>query len=86
VVPGSFPIHDLEDIGVRLPPGEYATIAGLVLDRLGHLPEPGETVTVDSWRIEVLAMEGRAIARLRLGPAPTAQPAPATEPAATPSP
>jgi len=43
VVPGRYPIHDLEDIGVELPEGEYSTVAGLVLDRLGHIPTgPGD--------------------------------------------
>ena len=44
VLPGSFPVHDLPDLGVELPEGPYATVAGLVLDRLGHLPAAGEIV------------------------------------------
>src|SRR5690606_41424217 len=41
-LPGSFPIHDLVDIGVALPEGDYTTIAGLILDELGRVPdEPG---------------------------------------------
>jgi putative hemolysin len=63
---GSFPVHDLEDIDVQLPEGEYSTVAGLVLDRLGHLPEVGESVVVDDWRIDVVAIDGRAIERVRL--------------------
>jgi putative hemolysin len=43
-------------------------VAGLVLDRLGRLPEPGDTVQVDGWQLEVLAVEHRAITRLRLIP------------------
>lgn len=67
VVPGSFPIHDLPDIGVELPGGDYATVAGLVLERLGRLPEkPGDTVQVDAWTLEVLAIERRAITRIRI--------------------
>lgn len=69
VLVGSFPMHDLVDLGVDLPESEnYATIAGLVLDRLGRLPERGEAVLVDGWRIEVLATARRAIARVRLVP------------------
>ncbi len=63
---GSFPVHDLPDLGVELPEGPYTTIAGLVLARLGHLPVPGETVQVDGWRLEVLEVQRRAITRLRL--------------------
>jgi putative hemolysin len=68
LLPGSFPIHDLPDLGISLPEGPYTTVAGLVLDRLGHLPDPGETVQVDGWQLEVLAVDHRAITRLRLTP------------------
>ncbi|CAA9229326.1 MAG: Hemolysins and related proteins containing CBS domains [uncultured Acidimicrobiales bacterium] len=64
-VPGSFPFHDLDDIGVVLPEGDYSTVAGLVLDRLGRIPEgPGDSVEVDGWHLEVLAVDRRAITRL----------------------
>lgn len=68
VLPGSFPVHDLVDLDVELPGGDYATVAGLVLDRLGHLPEVGEVVEVGGWRIEVLDMNRRAISQVRLQP------------------
>ena len=71
VLRGSFPVHDLEDIDVQLPEGDYSTVAGLVLDRLGHLPDVGESVDVDGWRIDVLAVNGRAIDRVRLRRAPS---------------
>jgi len=64
-VPGSFPFHDLDDIGVVLPEGDYSTVAGIVLDRLGRIPEgPGDSVEVDGWHLEVLAVDKRAITRL----------------------
>jgi putative hemolysin len=68
LLPGSFPIHDLPDLGITLPQGPYTTVAGLALDRLGHLPDPGETVRVDGWQLEVLAVDHRAITTLRLAP------------------
>jgi putative hemolysin len=71
ILPGSFPMHDLVDLGIDLPESEaYSTVAGLVLDQLGHLPKPGEAVVVDGWRIEVLAVDRRAIRRVRLRPEP----------------
>jgi putative hemolysin len=70
VLPGSFPVHDLTDLGVQLPEGPYATVAGLVLDQLGRLPAPGEQVLVDGWWLEVLEVARNAIQRLRLRPAP----------------
>ncbi len=32
VMPGSFPVHDLVDLDIELPEGDYTTISGLVLD------------------------------------------------------
>ncbi|MEU8413065.1 hemolysin family protein [Amycolatopsis japonica] len=75
VLPGTFPVHDLVDVGVELrdaPPGEYATIAGLILVILGRIPEkPGDRVVVSGWTAEVLGVEHHAITRVALhrGPA-----------------
>ncbi len=67
VLPGRFPVHDLKDIDVVLPEGPYSTVAGLVLDRLGFIPEqPGDTVSLDGWLLEVMAVDGRAITEVRL--------------------
>ena len=68
VVPGRFPVHDLPDIGVDLPEGDYATVAGLVLDRLGRIPDVGDDVTVDGWTIRVNAMRRHAIVEVVLEP------------------
>ena len=70
VLPGSFPVHDLADVGISLPEGDYATLAGLVLDRMGRIPGEGEAVEVDGWRLEVLDVENHAITRVRLVPLP----------------
>jgi putative hemolysin len=70
VLPGSFPVHDLADLGISLPEGDYATVAGLVLDRMGRIPGEGEAVEVDGWRLEVLGVENHAITRVRLVPLP----------------
>jgi putative hemolysin len=69
VLPGSFPVHDLPDLGVELPEGPYTTVAGLVLAQLGHLPAAGEQVEVGGWHLEVLEVDRNAIQRLRLRPA-----------------
>ena len=70
VLPGQFPVHDLPDLGVSLPEGPYATVAGLILNRLGRIPAEGDAVEVDRWRLQVLEMERRAIVRVRLVPLP----------------
>jgi putative hemolysin len=71
VMPGSFPIHDLPDIGFEPDgteePGDYTTVAGMVLAALGHIPTaPGEVVTLPLFTAEVLEVTGRAITRVRL--------------------
>jgi putative hemolysin len=69
-MPGSFPIHDLPDIGFDPEgpeEGEYTTIAGMVLAALGHIPTaPGEVVTLPLFTAEVVEVTGRAITRVRL--------------------
>ncbi|MFI1987794.1 hemolysin family protein [Actinoplanes sp. NPDC020271] len=79
LLPGTFPIHDLPDIGVEIEEedeGDYTTVAGLVLARLGHVPTaPGETVAIDGHTAEVVEVTGRAITRLRLRPVESEKPA-----------
>jgi putative hemolysin len=70
-LPGTFPVHDLDDVGVRLTAssGDYTTVAGLVLLHLGRIPDaPGDDVTVDGWRVEVLEVAHHAITRVRFSP------------------
>jgi CBS domain containing-hemolysin-like protein len=62
----------------RPPDGEYETIGGLVLEELGHIPEPGETVELNAfdpdgpiddpvrWQAKVIRMDGRRIDLLEL--------------------
>jgi putative hemolysin len=72
ILPGTFPIHDLGDIGVELdarPDGDYTTIAGLVIALLGRLPtKPGDRVPLDGWTAEITAVDRHAITTLRLRP------------------
>jgi putative hemolysin len=85
VLPGRFPVHDLEDVGVHdMPEGPYATVAGLVLDVLGRVPEaPGDRVTVAGRTIEVLAVNARAITEVRISPASPDHSPPLTGPVAS---
>ena len=67
VVSGRLNLDEVADItGLRLPHGPYETLAGFVLQRLGRLPEPTAMVEYEGWRIEVVAVEGRRIATLRI--------------------
>ncbi|GLY04630.1 MULTISPECIES: hemolysin family protein [Actinoplanes] len=70
LMPGSFPIHDLPDMGFhRDAPedGDYTTVAGMVLAALGHIPtEPGEVVVLPEFTAEVVEVTGRAITQVRV--------------------
>lgn len=63
---GGFPVHDLVDLGIALPAGEYATVAGLVMERLGRVPALGDSLRLDGWEISVVEVQGRAVTRLQL--------------------
>jgi CBS domain containing-hemolysin-like protein len=55
-----------EATGFRMPQGEYETLAGLVLSRLGRIPEVNDEVYIDGWRITVMRMDRHRVAELRV--------------------
>jgi putative hemolysin len=58
-VDGGMSIYDLRgELDIELPEGDYETVAGFVLDQLGHIPREGETVTLDGYRITVSEVKG----------------------------
>lgn len=56
-----------ELLDVELPEGEYDTIAGLIIDRIGHIPAPGEHphVEINGVLFTVEDVEDRRIERVR---------------------
>ncbi len=56
--------------GFRMPEGDYETLAGLVLTRLGRIPEVNDEVRVDGWRITVMRMDRHRVAELRVARLP----------------
>jgi len=50
-------VDQLASIGLQAPPGPYETVAGLVADLLGRLPEAGEYCELPGWRLTVLAVD-----------------------------
>ena len=58
LVPGVLRPDELESrTGLRLPEGEYETVAGFVITRLGRLPAVGDIVRLDSSRLEVTKVD-----------------------------
>jgi CBS domain containing-hemolysin-like protein len=70
--------HDevMEACGFEMPEGEFETLAGFLLDRLGHVPVEGEKLAVAGWTFEVAEMDRHRIAVVRA----VAQPDPAASP------
>ncbi len=71
---GSVNLRDLEtQIQWSLPrDGGVETLAGFMIARLGHLPEPGEWIEYEGRRLTVVEMEARRIAKIRVEKVDTA--------------
>jgi len=64
-VDGGMSIYDVrEELEIDLPDGGYETVAGLVLDHLGHIPHPGESISLNGYRITVSEVKGVKIESL----------------------
>ena len=62
---GGLHVDEVEDAtGFEMPDGDYETIAGFALDRLGRIPEVGAEFEVEGWRFRVVEMDRRRVARL----------------------
>lgn len=72
ILPGSFPVHDLPDLGVNLtnpPRGDYNTVAGMALVVLGRIPTAaGDRIELADWILETLTIDRNSITGVRLIP------------------
>ena len=66
LVAGATPADQLaERLGIDLPEDrDYATVAGLALAILKHLPGEGEAFAEQGWRFEIVDLDGRKIDKL----------------------
>jgi CBS domain containing-hemolysin-like protein len=71
-----------EATGFTIPEGSYETLAGMVLARLGRIPDVGDHLTVDGWRLTVMRRDRNRIAELRVA---RPESAPANAPTTTPN-
>jgi CBS domain containing-hemolysin-like protein len=69
-VAGDLEIVELNrQLGLRLPEAEgHHTLAGFLLERLQHIPAPGEGLRWKGLRFDVLTMDGPRIERVRIAP------------------
>lgn len=66
-VDGGASIDEISDLtGVELPQGNYDTIAGLIMEKLGRIPKPGDhpRVQIKGLAFTVTEMDDRRIARI----------------------
>jgi putative hemolysin len=54
------------DHRVSIPEGDWATLGGFVFARLGRIPRVGDRVVFPGGDLEVIAMDGRRVAGVRV--------------------
>lgn len=68
---GSMSLIDVRsDYKVPVPEGDWTTIGGYVFNALGRLPRVGDRVTIPGCDLEVVAMDGRRVAAIRVNRIP----------------
>ncbi|MBM7517686.1 hemolysin family protein [Nocardioides nitrophenolicus] len=68
LVSGGLTIEDVaEETGLLLPDGDYETVAGYLLARLGRVAEVGDEVAVGDRVLRVAAVDGRRITQVEVG-------------------
>jgi putative hemolysin len=66
-VDGLLNLDDFEDeTGLVLPDGPYETVAGYIVQQLGHVPDLGETVDFDGYTLTVVEVDGKRISRVKV--------------------
>ncbi len=68
---GMMPIDEVEALtGLKSlrGDGDFHTVAGYVIDRLGRIPTAGDHFTENDTRFEVIAMDGRRVDKVLIVP------------------
>jgi putative hemolysin len=76
LVDGKLPTHEFkEQFEIKTLPDEedgyYQTVGGFVMAMLGRIPRAGDAFDWDTWRVEVMDMDGRRVDKILLSRAPT---------------
>jgi putative hemolysin len=67
LVSASYSVDDADELlDAELPQGTWDTVGGLMLDLAGRVPDPGDSVEVDGFRLTALDVRGRRIERVRI--------------------
>ncbi len=69
LVSALYSVDDADDLlGAELPHGTWDTVGGLLLDLVGRVPDKGDSVEVDGFRLTAVDVRGRRIERVRIEP------------------
>ncbi len=72
LVDGSMRVDEMnEALHLDLPEGDYETVAGFILEHLGHIPRPGEQVRYNELRLLVSTMDRVKIEKVRVTRTPS---------------
>jgi len=72
LVSALYSVDDADELlGAELPRGTWDTVGGLMLDLVGRVPDPGDSVEVDGFRLTAVDVRGRRIGRVRIEPTGT---------------
>ena len=74
VVSAGYSVDDADELlDAELPHGTWDTVGGLMLDLVGRVPQAGDSVEVDGFRLTAVDVRGRRIGRVRIEPTGAAQ-------------
>ena len=66
---------ELEDMtGLRVPEGDYETLAGFILDHLQRIPAAGEVFRFGGWEFQIESVDQRRVDTVRLRPVVSGHP------------
>ena len=66
-VDGALRLHDLtERMGLTLPEGDYETVAGFLLDRIGSIPSEGQQYQFRNVNFTITEMDGLRVDKVRI--------------------
>lgn len=69
LIPGTLRIDEAaERLGLRLPEGEYETVAGFIMEKLGRIPRRRDAVEHGGWRLRVRTMQRRRVVQVLVEP------------------
>lgn len=66
LAPGTLRVEELTEFGVALPEGEYVTLGGFLMYRLGRVPRRGDIVEIEQWRLTVRSTRSRRVGEVSI--------------------